>query len=330
MVNPTHPEFSFDLYGPLDADLQAAYERNVTLGTAEAPENIATTGLAAAVEGALGSQTTPNHLIGLPENIRSWFEDDTSPALERWQNYTDLLIGPAIPKSLDELIENNPNGAETIEHLYRVRASFNEDPSVTPEQNFFGSTMHTVLLPWKVMRANLDNFGSLVNLLRSKQGLATQDDFINQNLLNAIHNDDPIYRDPENPTNMLRSSEYLDRKIATDGPWGIMLIQTSNKAGLDQLKGQSPDQMTNNGQDHLTFNGFGVDSLGIFEWFALTLQEDPTKLSSSDYSWMLANRLDVDGVPRVPNGCFREDQVISRLGVSGYSIGVARVRLAVM
>ncbi len=329
MVNPTRPEFSFDLYGGLDADLEAAFERNVTLGIAQAPEEIATTGLAAAVESALGSQVSQNQLLGLPENIRSWFEDDTSPALERWKNYAGLLIGDAIPKSLDELIESNPNGGETLEHLYRARASFNEDPSVTPEHNFFSSTMHTVLLPWKVMRANLDNFGSLVNLLRSQQGLATQD-FINQNLLNAIHNDDPIYRDPENPTNMLRSSEYLDRKIAADGPWGIMLIQTSNEAGLDQLKGQSPDQMTNNGQDHLKFNGFGVDSLGIFEWFALTLQEDPTKLSSFGYSWMLANRLVVDNKPQVPGGDFNGDQVRSDLGNSGNSYDNARVRLAVM
>jgi hypothetical protein len=70
--------------------------------------------------------------------------------------------------------------------------------------------------------------------------------------------------------------------------------------------------------------------MGIFEWIALTFQEDPTKLSTKDVSWLLANRLKINGVPRVPYGDWSGSLVWSGLGSPDNGDDSARPRLAVI
>src|SRR3990167_10936851 len=147
--------------------------------------------------------------------------------------------------------------------------------------------MHLAIIPWQEMRNHLADFDQWVDALRTTQGVTSNGDYINENLLGAIKSDQPLYRDPASPFQLLSPSQYLDRKIAEDGPWGVMLAQTSPQAGIDRLKGQSPDQLTENGTRHLEIAGQMVDSMGVFEWIALTLGQDPKLLSAEDYSWLL-------------------------------------------
>lgn len=129
---------------------------------------------------------------------------------------------------------------------------------------------------------------------------------------------------------LLTASQYLDKKIAEDGPVGVMLMQTSKEAGIDRLKGQSPDQMTDNGTKHLEMDGNNIDAMGVFEWLALTFQKDPKELSPQDVSWLLASRMMIDGDPLVPYGYWRVIQVGSSLDWANIQRGYMHVRLAVM
>ena len=129
--------------------------------------------------------------------------------------------------------------------------------------------------------------------------------------------------------------EYLNQRIKQDGDWGIILAQTSDEAGLERLvKGspsdRTPDKLTDNGSTNFIVAGQKVDGMGIFEWIALTFQEDPTKLSTKDVSWLLANRLKINGVPQVPYGVWGGSRVKSDLVSPDYGRDDARPRLAVI
>jgi hypothetical protein len=189
--------------------------------------------------------------------------------------------------------------------------------------------MRLALVPWQEMRNHLNDFGEWVDGLREAQGLDSED-YINEDLLAAITGNKPFYRDTDNPSQLLTATQYLDKKIAEDGPVGVMLVQTSDDAGIERLADQSPDQMTGDGSQHLELSGSNVDAMGVFEWISLTLQTDPAQLSSGDYSWMLANRLDVGGGPRVPRGGWGGDQVGLYLYWARDQGDDVRVRLAVM
>ncbi|MBI1862987.1 hypothetical protein HYS00_02615 [Candidatus Microgenomates bacterium] len=289
MVSPNSSDFSFDLYPGLDADLDAAYERNIAQGTAS-PEDVATSGLAAVVQEALVKAPVPSSETLNPE-ASLWAVEELMPVLTSWKRY-DTHFSSFMPDMSD--ISRN-----------------------------------LVLVPWREMKARLSDFGGWLEGLRETQGLPK--DYINDQLLTAIQTDQAIYRTPNLPDQMISMSTYLDRKIEQDGSWGIMLAQTSDEAGIDVLKGQSPDQLTENGEKDFKVAGQQVDAMGIFEWIALTLQENPRMLSSKDYSWLLANRFtDSSGGPLVPFGCWDVGQVGSFLNDADYQYDNTRPRLAVM
>jgi hypothetical protein len=327
MANPPgSSEFSFDLYPGLDAELEAAYARNTGHDEASA-EDVANAGLAAVVNTAL----QPNQDREMAEKVHEWAGPQLKEGLTVWRNYKDLL-SPSIPPNPEHLAARNPNFATTMARMYEVHQGLLLSGETNPEGINVGETMHLALIPWGEFRANLPNFQGFINELRTKQSLVpNSEDYINDHILKAIQENTPFYRDPDtNRTGLLSATEYLDRKIAQDGDWGIMLVQDSKEAGIDRIKGQSPNELTRDGQIHLVSSGSFIDAMGIFEWLSLTLQKDPRELSVSDYSWMLANRIDVDGSPYVPGGGFGDGQVRSGLYRADDGGADIRPRLAVV
>lgn len=272
-----------------------------------------------------------NGAEGLSAEVQSWVNTELANVANyfgTWQNY-DGQLGVDKSVSLGELSAGNPNLASKLTHLYEAKEALLSSGETTPEGTNVGETMRLAVVPWQEMRNHLNDFDEWVDKLREAQGL-DEEDYINEDLIAAIKGNTPFYRDPEDPSQLLTASQYLDKKIAEDGPVGVMLVQTSDDAGIDRIKGQSPDQMTGDGSEHLELSGSNVDSMGIFEWISLTLQTDPTQLSTEDYSCMLANRLDVGGGPHVPGGYWYGDQFRSFLYWADSRGGAVRVRLAVM
>jgi hypothetical protein len=70
--------------------------------------------------------------------------------------------------------------------------------------------------------------------------------------------------------------------------------------------------------------------MGLLEWVSLSLQEDPRELSNQDWSWLLANFVEVDGGPQVAYGNWDGGQVGSNFDHPGSDDGGGRPRLAVM
>ena len=271
-----------------------------------------------------------NGAEGLSAEVQSWADRELEDSLSAWGEYIGTLEIFNMPHTYSDVVRDNPNFAQTITRLYEARQSLISANETTPEGLNVGETMHLALVPWQQMREHLGDFDQWVKRFRTAQGIATSDDYINDSLLNAIKSDQPLYRDSAQPTQMLTPSQYLDKKIAEDGPWGVILVQTSKEAGIERIKGQSPDQMTNNGNGHLELAGSNIDAMGVFEWIALTFQKDPKELSPQDAGWLLANRMTVDGDPHVPYGYWIDDQVKSHLYWAYYQRDYVRVRLAVM
>lgn len=125
-----------------------------------------------------------------------------------------------------------------------------------------------------------------------------------EKLAKEIHNDHSYYRHPDEPESLLTGGEYLDIMMERDGPWGIMLMQADGKPGNSTYKYRSPDELTAKGRAKIgrqspEFN-YSLSDMGIFEWLALTLQEDLNKLADGSTSMLLANRIDYDDGARVP------------------------------
>jgi hypothetical protein len=342
MSNQSPTEFSFDLYPGLDSELDDAYRRNIEGGIA-APDT-AVTGLAAVVGNSLHD---PNRFKLAPE-VSDWVAEELLPStLNGWLRYADKMgldtIRTAlVNKSIDEFIQPQ-NRAEALSNLFKAREDFVGADERTPNGDDVGESMHLVLIPWHSFRDNLDRLDEWIKEMRTTQGIATLVDYFDSSLLQAIKDETPMYRSTkrllgQNGTTpqWISAREYLNERMDSDGAWGVMLAQTSDDAGLRYLvedtpdDERSPDALTDNGSYHLRVAGHYADAMGVFEWLALTLQEDPSKMSSQDLSWLLANRIDVNGGPCVPDGVFRGGRVGS--GLSGADVGNSdiRPRLAVM
>ena len=279
-----------------------------------------------------------NSAEGLTTEALSWANAELNNnfgdgALGSWQRY-ETVLGVTVPHTVDELSQTNPNLASTLTRLYEAKQALTANGAVTPDAFNLGETMRLVVMPWQAIRNHLGDFDQWLKTLRRQQGIVTNDDNIHRKLLWAIKSNQPFYRDPENPTQLLTPTQYLDKKIAQDGAWGVMLAQTSQGAGIERMRSQSPDQMTGNGSKHLELAGHNIDAMGIFEWIALTLQNDPKKLSLElNSSWLLANRNMIDGYDydHVPVGYWHNDgQVESDLYRTTFQGSGVRVRPAVM
>lgn len=266
----------------------------------------------------LAGEWAANSLNNIGTGFHTWYT-----------KYNDRM-GVSAPSSLDELAPLHPNLSTTVTRLHEAQQQLSACAEVTPEGDNIGEAMKLVLIPWQEMRDNLSDFDGWLKKLRDAQGVGRSDDFFNSDLLAAIKGDKPLYRDPDNPSSLLRPSEYLDRKISENGPWGLMLAQASNEAGIESKRGKSPDDMTDEGTSRFAVQGCYVDNMGVFEWIALTLQEKPDQLSNRDYSWLLANRITSGGDSFVPDGDWLDGRVRSDLRWADNQFGDVRVRLAVM
>jgi hypothetical protein len=326
MTTPPSSEFSYDLYPGLDADLEAALARNIANGVAD-PGEVATSGLAT----VMGNVLNQPDMAPLAPEVARWADAEVSQAGASWLKYAAVL-GPQVLNNPGALRESHPDFNRAVNRLYNAHQELLNSGYQTPEGTRIGETMKVVLVPWQFFRDHIGGSGMETALRQLRQEQQITEDYINDDLLETINNDKPLYQKPRVPGSLMTATEYLDARIAEDGPWGVMLAQTSNEAGLEHIKGQSPDQLTTTGgvSDNLRLKNIPVDAMGIFEWWALTLQEDPSQLSNSDYSWLLANRLDVDGVAQVPYGLWFDGQVDSFLFGAGNRFGRVRPRLAVI
>jgi hypothetical protein len=265
--------------------------------------------------------------VSSPE-VSRWAEQELGDAIDKWKQYEGMLV--RVPNSVDQLIAGNPNYAETVSRLFEAREALYNSGEVNPQGTNLGETMHLALMPWQDLRGGLQRFDTWVARLRDQQQIANSNDYMGESPLSFIKNNKPLYRDPENPARLLTPGAYLEAKIASDGLWGIVLAQTSSQAGIQGKMGQSPNQLTNNGQEHLKVAGYNVDAMGLLEWVSLSLQEDPRELSNQDWSWLLANFVEVDGGPQVAYGNWDGGQVGSNFDHPGSDDGGGRPRLAVM
>lgn len=320
-----------DIYPGLDDELNAVYERNVSEGIAVPVEKAPEAELGAVVVEQL-QQTSPEALLS--EDIREWTVEQLIPAKDSWARFDSHLDKPIQPLSI--VGNQHKSFGEVMERLYSAKQILNQCGEKTPEDLPIGETMKLVLIPWQDFRNAIDNgvFEDWLKGVRESQGI-DEEDYINEDIIAAIEEQKPFYRHPISPGVMITAKEYLHHKIAHDGDWGVMLVQTSEQAGLQSLLRKSPDELTGEGHAELAVGTAGrqcrVDGLGIFEWLALTTQEDPRQLSAkTDYSWMLANRLVVDGVPYVPSGSWYDGQVRSLLFQADNQFGYVRPRLAVL
>jgi hypothetical protein len=283
-----------------------------------------------------------NGAEGLSAEAASWARVEldnnfADGALGSWDRYSARL-GQTVPRTAEELLQVSPNLATRFENLYRAKQDLIASNEATPEDLNVGETMKLVLMPWRTLKDNLHRLPEWIKELRDIQGLATSNDYFNDDLLAALQNGTEMYRNPVpgmTSRSYVSAEAYLDHKLTTDGDWGVILAQTSDHAGLKRLvegpaEQRSPDALTNNGSEHFKVADHDVDHMGILEWLSLTFQEDPSKLSSQDVSWFLANRFEVSGVPHVPYGYWRVGQVESYLLWAAYRDDVVRVRLAVM
>ena len=340
-MSPNHNS-SPDIYPGLDDELDRVYERNVAEGLAKPIEDIAVSGLETVVEEQL-QQRGPE--VDLSPDAAIWVRTElNNRVLGSWSRY-EKQLGLTVPKSAVELLQAKPEYAGTLERLYRAKQELIASNETTPEGLNVGETMRLVLIPWRGLKDNLTRLPEWVKEMRGIQGTATNDDYLNENLLRALQDDTELYHNPiaghffsTNGTTApewISASDYLKQRIAMEGDWGIMLVQTSDDAGLKRLvegpsEQRSPDALTNKGAERFKVAGHNVDGLGVLEWLSLTFQEGPSKLSSQDASWLLANRLDVNGVPCVPNGDWYDARVKSRLRRADDRSGAIRPRLAVM
>ncbi len=284
MTNPS-PDFTFDVYPGLDAELEAAFERNVIMGTAKAGD-IAPAGLAAAVQNTL--QQTPN-VLGNSEALE-WAAEGLTAALEKWKKY-EPEIGGSIP-TLQDIILEYPEYQKSFEQLFEAKTALTASGLTTPEGLNIGETMNLVVVPYGHFAMALKDarFMNSILKLREIQGISTADEFMNDNIQQALNNDTPFYRSPYAGTLLgnnnvpydrwIGAKTYLSQHLTVEGKWGVALMQTSDQAGLDSLvKGLSgertPNSLTQDGSSDVIVANQKVDAMGIFEWLALTLQEDP-------------------------------------------------------
>lgn len=272
-------------------------------------------------------------LAGLTPDVESWARAGINEALVKWSKYTHLFPNDSpLPLTIDQLADESLRLSPTLTRLFEAQTTFRGLAWETPEGHNFGETMKLGIVPWRLFRDSLHDeskFKAVLGAIRREQGITTED-YINSDLMATIRNNGGLYRMKANPSVTMSAATYLDEKILEDGDWGVMLVQTSEQAGLKDQIGQDPDQLTSNGTGNLSIGNYNVDALGIFEWLALTAQEDPRQLSgTTDYSWMLANRLDVNGAALVPFGYWR-GRVRSDLSWAYNQRGLIRPRLAVM
>lgn len=265
----------FDIYPKLDEEIQAATKGH--------PDR--DTGLNAAVVGAVNEWAAQ----GLEEQIQEWADKWSN--FQEWTRYKEMLKAP---DSLEELSKTHSSLSKTLERLYWSHQAISSSGEQTSNFQPLEIAFDLCLMPWDAMRANLHDIDGWMKNMR-EVGYSDPNyivDYMDPQLSSMLDTN-KIYIDPDDHRKVITAAEYLDKKIATDGPWGIMLVQATQEAGTNtMLEAKSLAQRTQDGTQQIILAEQPVDAMGIFEWLALTLQRDPHTLSNIDQSMLPANRFE--------------------------------------
>ena len=332
MTTPPSSEFSYDLYPGLDAELQAALDRNIATGNANQAE-IATAGLASAVGNIIDRQKTASEWRS--QEARLWVTQEIEMAALNWKEY------PAISTSVPFVDIFNETHVEALNYLHEARQCLVKVGDQTPDSNInVGETMHLTLMPWQLILENLHQLPDWICSLNQSRVSSAKKSYIDVEIFSQLQNNETIYRNPKtrmrspslksNTPDWLSTRNYLAERIADDGEWGVILTQTSSDAGMKRFINKSPDQLTESGKNRLAVQGYPVDSLGILEWLCMGLQHPTAQLSANDQSWLLANRLKYNGKTLVPYGVWGGGQPATYAYGSSNSGERMRTRMAII
>lgn len=312
----------FDIYPKLDRDIQVAR------GDQTLVDN-----LVSEVDNDIAQARVEKEF---PKDSETWASNEVAALSVKWDKYKSHIASVAdnvIIKSLFDH-ENTSFSTDKINRLYQAKKRFLTVNLFLPNQENkrVGEEMDLVAIPWQEYWGHIEDthFVDWLADLRKTQGIAAEDS-IDDDLIAAVWTNKPLYRHPANPSQLISAREYLGYRLSTDGPWGVMLMQTGKGAGYEQMTAQSPDDLTSLGMRHLEVAGHAVDGMGIFEWLALTTQENPTNISADDVSLLLANRLIIEDKAQVPCGYFNRsmNRASIPLGDASKPSPTAKPRLAI-
>lgn len=282
----------FNIYPDLDADVVAAQNSDL-LSKIDLAKTI--------------GADVKTHIDLSPEEVRrrnEWAEREIDGALEKWRIFENFDL--VMPATAYELLQ--AQDLEKLSRLFVAKTALNQSGEKTPGGRPVGETMHLVIVPWGAFKKHgadfsnwhrdLQNPRNSTNASGQKRWMFSIPQFIegvvgekNYEWMGGSRPRELAwYRDPDDSVRLLTTEEYLNKKIDTDGPIGLMLMQTSNEAGTETTANKSPDELTDGGSKHLEVAGLPVDAMGFFEWLALNLQEDPHNISNHNKSLLLANR----------------------------------------
>lgn len=251
----------------------------------------------------------PGNEYDFNPEAEEWALPRLTQAIEKWEKFNSSKIIESIPTSTYDFILKSKNLSEAIDELYLANLMLYGSGEETPEGINIADSMELVLIPWDFYQKSLEKnlFINSLDRLRSVQGI--EKDLIDPQIIRVIHEDMPIYLHPASG-GFLSTKQYVDFMVETHGPWGLMLAQANNQAGTKTSIGESANNLNKNGFSHMEIgggplvNGQDVDFMGILEWIALTLQEDPKQISRNGFSVLLANRLELQNDDYVPFGAY--------------------------
>ncbi len=250
-------------------------------------------------EPAGSEQTEPAARSG----TEAWAIQDISEAIESWheavmyqgQPHWDFKDNP-VPTSFKEFKESHQNFNQKFRALCKAKkdlTEFGETPEGrTPEDNNIGDDMHFLLIPWGYFAREITQ--TAANGPSLKSSLIELHGF-NDFEMEAVENlkaDNVMYR---LGGSALGPEAYLNERIAREGPWGMMLAQTSYDPGLMVRENTSPSFVSLEDSRQLSIAGQSVSALGIFEEMAFSLQIDKFDyMAEPDSIWLPANSFSDD------------------------------------
>lgn len=263
--------------------------------------------------------------------FESWAESQLTHALDGWNQYSSKIVNLQLPDLLEQLNNRQPNLLDKLDRLYNAKLALSRSIDLTPDNNIVGATMNLVLIPWGLfdscIRWKNNDFNELLKLFRGAQGSYWKDNFTT-GLLSTLTSDKPIYRQLNSPTYLVSAHNYLEERILKDGRWGIMLAQTTGQPGTKSMEKVKTSTLLSSANQRLSLEGKYVDAMGILEWLAMTIQENPNRISQTG-GWLLANRIEVAKEVCVPYGFRTLNTINTYLSVENAS-GHAGPWLAVM
>jgi hypothetical protein len=229
------------------------------------------------------------------KDIEAWALQNIGEAIGKWNGAVEFqgtphwtFRGAPVPTDLKSLEADCPDFKKTFSSLCEAKKKLLEFGGKTPSGLNIGETMDFVLLPWRFFSYEMSNWGlednpSLYYTLIELQGF---NDF-NTEIFENLRKDNIRYRSSSTP------EEYLEEKIARDGNWGIMLMQTSADPGLDPVDEPAYPATLQKSRD-LRFLGHNISNLGFFEAIAYSLQEK--RAIQHDEAWLPANTFPDDNI----------------------------------